>query len=352
MIFAKQKTQLGVDIGTSNIKLVELRPTQTNFVLVTYGIANVSYNLAGKDSAAAIKQTALVLKELMKRAQATSNNVVASLPNNVVFTSVIELPKIPENELKKAIEFEARKYVPLPLEEVALSWSVLTEKPTKITKETNLGELKGPENKQKILLTAVPTIVIDNYVKMFEMAGVVPQALEIEALALIRSIIGQDQSSILLIDIGAKSTTVNLVDNNYLRYSKSLSVGGDTITNSLAQSLSVNFARAEQFKKDFGMTTAGAQMPQVIRPVLDMIKNEAAQLISLFESSGDRMNKIVFSGAGARLPGLIEYFGSLGKPVSLANPWNKISYPEDLKPIVNPLGINLAVSIGLAMRPE
>jgi cell division ATPase FtsA len=80
----------------------------------------------------------------------------------------------------------------------------------------------------------------------------------------------------LLIDIGAKSTSVNIVDNNYLRVSKSLSVGGDTITNSLAQSLSVNFARAEQFKKDFGMTAAGQQIPQVIRPVLDMIKNEAS----------------------------------------------------------------------------
>lgn len=345
MIFSKQKSQLGIDVGTSNIKLVELKPTESNFVLSTYGIASVSYNLSGKDSLSAIKQTASVVRELVRRSGATTNKVVASLPNNVVFTSVIELPKIPENELKKAVEFEAKKYVPLPLEEVALSWSNLSDHP----QHTADGGMA--EQKQKILLTAVPSLVIDNYVKMFNEAGLEPQALEIEALALIRSVIGSDLNPILLIDIGAKGTSVNLVDNGYLRFSKSLSVGGDTITQSLAQSLSVNFARAEQFKKDFGMTQAGAQIPQVIRPVLDMVKNEATQLINLYESQGSKMSKIILSGAGSRLPGLVEYFGALGKPITMAQPWSKVSFAENLKPVITPLGINLAVALGLAMRP-
>lgn len=344
MIFSKQKSQLGIDIGTSNIKLVELRPNQASFDLLTYGIASVSYNLSGKDSANAIKQTAAAIKELARRAEVSSTKAVASLPNNVVFTSVIELPKIPDNELKKAVEFEAKKYVPLPLEEVALSWSVLNDHPSRTSDQGVI------ESRQKILLTAVPTLVIENYVKMFHEAGFEPQALEIEALALIRSVVGDETSPILIIDIGAKGTSLNLVDNGYLRFSKSLSVGGDTITQSLAQSLSVNFARAEQFKKDFGMTSAGAQIPQVIRPVLDMVKNEAAQLINLYESHGSKLEKIIFSGAGSRLPGLTEYFAGLGKPISMASPWSKINYSQELKPIVNPLGINLAVAIGLAMR--
>jgi type IV pilus assembly protein PilM len=347
MLFAKQKSQLGIDIGTSNIKLVELKALDSNFVLSTYGIASVAYNLSVKESTTAIEQTAAVIRELVRRSGVSTNKAVASLPNNVVFTSVIELPKIPENELKKAIEFEAKKYVPLPLEEVALSWSILNEHPSKAS-----GGIATADDKQKVLLTAVPSIVIDNYVRMFKLAGIEPQALEIEVLALIRSVIGDETTAILLIDIGAKSTSINVVDNGYLRFSKSLTLGGDTITQSLAQSLSVNFARAEQFKKDFGMTAAGAQIPQVIRPVLDMIKNEATQLINLFESRGGRMTKLIFSGAGSRMPGLGEYFSSLGKPISLAEPWSKVSYPADLKPVVNPLGINLAVAIGLAMRPN
>ncbi len=351
MLFKKQKSQLGIDIGTSNIKLVELKPTDKNLVLQTYGIANVSFNLTGKDSAPSINQTAAVIKELMKRAGVTTSKAVASLPNSSVFTSLIELPKIPQNELKSAIEFEAKKYVPLPLEEVALSWSVLEEKEGRIGKDTNLGTLKADESKQKILLTAVPTVVIDNYLKIFQAAGIQPQALEIEALALIRSILSQNSKANLIIDIGAKSTSINLVNNGYLRLSKSLTVGGDTITTSLAQSLTVNFARAEQFKKDFGMKQSGQQIPQVMRPILDIIKNETQQLINIFESRGERIDKIFLTGGGSKLPGLVEYFSALDKKVELAQPWTNVSLAADLKPIINPLGLNLAVAIGLAMRP-
>lgn len=345
MLFSKPKSQLGIDIGTSSIKLVELKPAEHNYNLVTYGIAQAAFNLTGKDSASSIKQAATVLKELMKRAGVTTNKAVASLPNSTVFTSLIELPKIPDSEMKTAIEFEAKKYVPMPLEEVTLSWTKLEEHHTH--QEAGL----SPE-KQKILLTAVPSVVIDSYVKLFQAAGIEPQALEIEALSLIRSIIAEDTNSIVLVDIGAKITTVNLVDNGYLRLSKSLSVGGDSITSSLSQSLSVNFARAEQFKKDFGMTQQpGQTIPQVMRPVLDIIKNETIQLVHIFESRGGNIDKVILSGSGSKLAGLNEYFGSMGKKIALANPWTKISYPADLKPVITPLGLNLSVAVGLAMRP-
>lgn len=351
MLFGKPKSLLGVDIGTSNIKIAQLHPQNNQFVLETYGMVNVSFQIGNKDNASAIAQTAQILKTLIAKANVTTNKVVASLPNSSVFTSVIDMPKIPEDELKIAIESEAKKYVPLPMEEVALSWSVIEQKKAKITKDTNLGSLKpGTDNKIKVLLTAVPTIVIDNYVKVFQQAGLEPQALEIEALSLIRSLVGADTNMNLLIDIGAKSSTLNLVDDGYLRVSKNLNVGGDTVTTSIAQSLSVNFARAEQFKKDFGLSGQGQQIPQVMRPILDIIKNEAQKLISLVESRGERIDKIMLSGGGSKLPNLKEYFSVFGKPVIMANPWSQVVYPANLKPIIEPLGLNLAVAMGLAMR--
>lgn len=351
MLFSKPKSHLGVDIGTSNIKIAQLRPEDGKFMLETYGLVNVSFQITNKDNPTAISQAAQTLKTLMRKAGVTTNKVVASLPNSSVFTSVIEMPKMSESELKSAIEFEAKKYVPLPLEEVALSWSVLEQKKAKIIRDTNLGSLKNEsDNKTKVLLTAVPTTVIDNYVKVFQEAGLEPQALEIEALAMIRSVIGADTDLNLLIDIGAKSTTINLVDEGYLRISKNLNIGGDTVTTSIAQSLSVNFSRAEQFKKDFGLSSQGQQIPAIMRPILDIIKNEAQQLISLVESRGEKVSKIILSGGGSKLPHLTEYFSLFGKPVSLANPWTEIVYPAKLKPVVEPLGLNLAVALGLSMR--
>ncbi len=350
MLFSKSKSQLGVDIGSSNIKVAQLRSKDNQIILETYGLVNTSYQIAGKDSANSIKQTGEVLKTLLQKAGVTVNKAVASLPNNSVFTSVIELPKLPEAELKPAVEFEAKKYVPLPLQEVALSWSIIEDKkaPEKSSVFTNF---KGVGDARiKVLLTAVPNTVIDGYLKVFQIAGLEIEALEIEALALIRSLIGEDMNSNLLIDIGAKSTSVNLVDSGYLRLSKNINVGGDTVTTSLAQSLSVNFARAEQFKKDFGLAGASSQIPQVIRPILDIIKNETSQLINLFESRGQRIDKVILTGGGSKLPNLKEYLSTLGKPVIAADPWAKVSYPAKLKPIVEPLGLNLAVAMGLAMR--
>jgi type IV pilus assembly protein PilM len=351
MLFSKPKSHIGVDIGTSNIKIVQLQPKDDKFVLETYGIVNVAYPISSKESAAAIVQTADILKNLIKKSKATTNRIVASLPNSVVFTSVIEMPKIPDDELKSAIEFEAKKYVPLPLNEVALSWSIIQERKGKINLESNLGNLGKVDNsKNKILLTAVPNIVVENYLKVFKSAGLETLALEIEALSLIRSLVNEEDKTVLLIDIGAKNTSLNLVDNGYLRFSKNINIGGDTVTTSVAQSLGVNFARAEQFKKDFGLSAQGQQIPHVIRPILDIIKSEASQLVSLFESKGDRIDQILLSGAGSKLPSLIEFFSTLGKQVVLANPWTEILYPPELKPVIEPLGLNLAVAVGLAMR--
>ncbi|MEO8065939.1 MAG: type IV pilus assembly protein PilM [Candidatus Doudnabacteria bacterium] len=350
LFFGKPKSQLGVDIGSSNIKIVQLRPKDSKFVLETYGLVNFSYQITSKDSDDAVTQTAELLKNLVSRSHATTNQMVASLPNSSVFTSVIEMPRIPDNELKVAVEFEAKKYIPLPLKEVALSWSVIENKKGKIAKDTNLGSFRGDVNKIKILLTAVPTAVIDNYAKVFQLAGLKPLALEIEALSLIRSLVGEDLSNYLLIDIGAKSTSINLVDSGYLRLSKNLNVGGDTVTGSIAQSLSVNFPRAEQFKKDFGLGGAAQQIPQIMRPILDIIKSEALQLISLFESRGEKIDRIVLSGGGSKLPSLKEYFSILGKPVVLADPWSQVVFGQGLKPVIEPLGMNLAVAVGLAMR--
>jgi type IV pilus assembly protein PilM len=351
MLFGRSKSHIGVDIGTSNIKIVQLKPEGDKFHLETYGLVNVAYHIAGKDSKSAMEQTAQILKNLVEKSQATTRKIVASLPNSVVFTSVIELPIIPENELRAAVEFEAKKYVPLPMEEVTLDWNVIqSKKPQKglDTALSNLGRVDSA--KQKIILTAVPNMVIENYRKVFDTAGLEPLAMEIEAMSLIRSLVNEDDKTVLVVDIGAKNTGINLIDYGYLRFSKNINVGGDTVTTSIAQSLGINFSRAEQFKKDFGLSPEGQQLPSVIKPIIDIIRNEAAQIINLYESKGEGVDQVLLSGAGSKLPGIIDYFSATGKPVLLANPWSKVVFSPDLAPVIEPLGLNLAVAAGLSMR--
>lgn len=335
MFFGRSKSKLGVDIGTSSIKIVQLGKEPDHFTLESYGIVNVSTQAPDLDTDV-IVETAQILKQLVSRSGATTKKAVVSLPNNVVFISVIEMPSLSEKELKQAIEWEARRYVPMPLEDVTLSWSVLSE--------------PRDQGKLQVLLTAVPTSVIENYLKMFRLAGLEPQALEIEALALIRSLVGNRKDSFLIIDIGSRNTSLNLVDKGFLRLSRNLTVGGETITAGIAQSLRVSFNRAEQFKRDLGLSGGMQQIPETVRPAIDSIKNETNQLIKIYESGGNVISEIILAGGGAAVPGLLNYFSDLGIKVSLGDPLKFISFNPKLKESLESVSLSLSIAFGLAMR--
>jgi len=330
------KNPLGVDIGTSNIKLAQISHNPKP-VLDTYGLVNVDYQLGGKNDEQVIAQMAHVLKDLLARAGVTTKRCVISLPNSAVFTSVISLPKMSNKELASAVEFEAKKYVPLPISETNLGWSVIAG---------------GATNEQiKVLLTAVPKQITENYMKVFALAGLRPETGEIEALALIRSLIGGLPINCVIIDIGARATGVNIIENGFLRLSRNLNLGGDTITDKIAETLKISRYRAEQFKKDFGVSKA-TLIPETIRPVLDSIKNEVKQLLTIYQSQNTKVEKILLVGGGANLPEIVSFFEDLKVKVELGNPLAAVGYSQSLEPILKRNALNLSIAIGLALRNE
>lgn len=332
MLFDSKKTILGLDIGTTNIKLAQITTKDNLHMLDTYGLVNVSFEINDKEEN--IQQTVKVLRSLLDKAGVSTKKVVASLPNSAVFTSIIDMPALKESELKSAVEFEAKKYIPLPIEEMTLSWTVLE---------------KTAEGKSKVLLTAVPNVILKSYLRIFELCKLEPVALEIEALALIRAIVGDEKQNILLIDIGAKSSHLNIIENGNLLLTRNIPVGGDTITAKIAESLKVSIARAEQFKKDFGLNQSSL-IPQTIQPVLQTIKTEAKQVMSLYQARGKHIDKIIIVGGTANLPGLDEFFGDMGPKVVNGDPLAKVTYPSQVKSVLTLYATNLAVAIGLALR--
>lgn len=334
-LFAKKTSILGVDIGTANIKIAEITH-ESSPVLKTYGMANCAYQLGGKQVNESVAKVAETLRQLADKAGVSTDTCVISFPNSAVFTSVLELPQMNESEMTSAVEFEAKKYVPLPLSDIDLSWTVLSVDP-----------LSGKT--AKILLTAVPKQITQSYMQVFELAGLKPLVGEIEALALIRSLIGPQNSNCVIIDIGAKSTSLNIVENGFLRLSRNLNIGGETITGKIAESLSLSFARAEQFKKDFGVS-GSTFMPETIKPVLNIIKNEVKQLLTIYQSQNVKVDKIILVGGGALLPGISDYFSDLKILVELGNPLKSVAFAKELEPIVKRYTLNLAIAIGLGLR--
>lgn len=335
-IFSKHSV-LGVDIGTSNIKIAQISHEKGLF-LDTYGIVNLSYQIGTKEDDEAVRQTANVLKALLTRAHVTTKRCAISFPNSAVFTSVIELPKMSDSDLATAVEFEAKKYVPLSISDVDLSWVVLNQE-------------ASSSDSQKVLLTAVPKQVTRNYMKVFDLAGLEPEVGEIEALALIRSLIGHNRLNCVIIDIGAKNTGLNIIEKGYLRLSRNLNVGGDTITNKISESLRVSRARSEQFKRDFGVTNS-TFIPDTIKPVLSIIKNETKQLLTISGSQGLRIEKIILVGGGSSMPGLVDFFKDLGVPVELGDPLKTVGYSKDLSAVLKRYSLSLPIAIGLALREK
>ncbi len=337
MFFSKQNSIVGVDIGTSYIKIAQVTHGEQSHVLDTYGIVNIGGKIGTDNTEASIRDTAALLSNLLEQARVSTKRCVASLPNSSVFTSVIDLPAMTDSELESAMQFEAKKYVPLPFSEVDLSWSTISK-----SEETNT---------LKVLLIAVPKQVKETYVKVFQLAGLELEIIEIEALALIRSLIIDAGKNSVIIDIGAKATGLNVIKNGLLQLTRNMNIGGDTITDRIAQTLNVTSSRAEQFKKDFGVSESEF-LPEAIKPVLITIKNEVKQLLSIYESHNLKMDNIVMVGGGSQLPGIVDALSDLGLPVTLGDPLKTLAYSKAGEPLLKRFSLQLPISIGLALRNE
>ncbi len=337
MLFGQDNSMLGVDIGSSSIKIVQLARGE-GFALQTYGIVDIPEPISSQTTDEQINKLAELLSNLMAAAKVSTKNCTMSLPNAAVFTSVIDMPKMADQEMESAMQFEAKKYVPLPFSEVTLSWIIISDNADGAT--------------CKVLLIAVPKQIRDIYIKLFTIAGLNLEIIEIEALSLIRSLTTEKDKNDVIIDIGAKVTGLNFVRNGTLQLTRNLSIGGDTITERIGQALNLSLPRAEQFKRDFGLHNTDF-LPEAVKPVLNLIKNEVGQIMGIYKAHDVVPDRLVLVGGGAQLPGIVEYFShELGIPATVGDPFAQIAYNESIKPILSRFALHFSVAAGLAMRKD
>lgn len=328
---------LGVDIGSSSIKIVQV-DRGDSLRLTTYGMVDIGDPISSQTTDEEVHKLADLLKNLMEKAHVTTKNCIMSLPNSAVFTSVIDMPKMGDKEMESAMQFEAKKYVPLPFSEVTLSWTIISE--------------NDDGASLKVLLIAVPNQIRDIYIKLFQLAGLNLEIIEIEALSLIRSLVVDKEKNDVIIDIGAKVTGLNFVRHGTLQLTRNLSIGGDTITDRIAQALNLSVPRAEQFKRDFGLQGTDF-LPEAVKPVLSVIKTEVAQIIGIYSANNVNTDRIVLVGGGAQLPGILEYFqNELSVKTVLGNSLAQVNYDDAVKPIISRYALHLTIAVGLAIREE
>ncbi|MDP2637108.1 MAG: type IV pilus assembly protein PilM [bacterium] len=339
------KSFLGVDIGTSAVKIAEVKRWGERKSLKNYAelqgsaLYDKPFRTFERSTLVLSKQDiARVIKAMLQEANIQTKDALFSLPDFSSFFTHFELPPMTREELPEAVAFEARRHVPLPLSEVTFDWQLL---------EGNF-EQKTP---LKILMVAVPKEIVNQYQEIANLAGLTLSGLEAEVFCIIRSCVNaEDKSSLALLDIGAQSTTVNIIAKRALRVSHSVDVAGNSLTDRIAKSLSVDANMADRYKFEKGMTDKNLAL--ILSPMVDILLSELERVSrEVQQQGGKEVERIVLAGGTALLPGLLEYVGTTaGKPTFIANPFENLYYPPVLEQTLKNLGPSFAVAIGAALR--
>ncbi len=343
---------LGVDIGTTSIKVVEVKPGKQLPEVVNYGFLDSGGQLSRANQALQTstlklfeKEAAELLKLLVGEMKTKSTDAFASLPTFSVFMTVLDFPEMKAGEIERSMVFQAKQYIPSPISEVALDWM-------------KVGEYKDDKGftHQQILLISVPQESIKKYQTIFRLAGLNLKALEIESLSLTRIFGGTDLSPAIVADIGSRSTNIIFLDKGQLKFNKQSDFAGASLTQALSESLGINSLRAEELKKERGVAGTGPnyELSTIMMPLLDAIINEIKKARYSYGEQfpgAAKAERLIISGGSANLIGVEKYFErEFGLPVIKANPFAKFEYPPAIDSMVPELNPIMSVALGLTLR--
>ncbi len=367
---------IGVDIGAAGIKAVELTSVENRLKLETYGYANAPKELG--DLLDHPKEAAAMLMHIVKEAGMKSKRCNAALQSQSVFHTIITVPqpKTAKEDLKPMIESQVKKLVPMPIEDMILDSTIIdkhlmpkeggeskVEKSEKkkgekdaTAKEKNpLMEVKQDRKHVRILVSGAPKVLVQKYVEIFKLAKLELVSLETEAFAQIRSLVGQDKSRMMIVDIGAARTNLTIVSETIPFVHRSIKAGGDLVSEALSKQMGIDIAQAEQAKLDLVQGVVG-ELPPVLKDAVQPIVHEIRYSLEQYGQQahdGAAVDKVILTGGSSRLSGIDDFFTKqLNLSVYLGDPWARLATPKGLQPVLDEIGSRFSVAIGLAMKQE
>lgn len=347
--FQKQdgESVLGIDIGTSSIKLVQLAEKRGSAVLETYGeIALGPYNdgEVGQAVHPPIEKTAEALSDLLREANITARAGGSAIPLSASLITLITLPTKSQADLAAMVPIEARKYIPVPVGEVSLDWFVIPEEEANFLAAS--GRTRAP-NSTDVLLAAIHNSALSRFDSILKGASLTNRFFEIEAFSMARSAYEHSTKPTMVIDFGASGTRVYIIEFGIIDISHSINKGGQDITAALARTASLTFAEAEKMKRDKGAldTDAGSS-------TISYIFSEAKRIYLTYQrKEGKAVSQVVLVGGGALLPGILETAKKeFDAPVVMGNPFERVQTPAFIQDVLSSLGPTFSTAVGLALR--
>ena len=350
------KGVVGLDIGSSSLKVVELDKRAGKAHLVKYGtLALGPYRKGNIGEIAKLpnERLAEVINTLFQAVGISSRKGGIAVPLKLSLIVTIDIPESAQSRLDTVVPLEARKYIPTSPQDVNIAWSVISKSEGRsMSAETNKEE-RTPM--LKVLVAAIHNSTIASYQDLAAKANIKPAIFEIETFSAIRGVFGDDKGTFALVDVGSDASKVVIIDYGSISISHNIIRGSLAATKALTNSFSVSFKDAEMLKRKFGMEGAynGTELRTVLRPDAEYILKESDQVMRSYEkTSGKNIAKVALIGAGSLLRG----FSALAqdifqKETYLGDPFARIELPaKALEPVLKENGPEYAVAAGLALR--
>lgn len=329
---------LSIDIGTSSIKAIVVKDgVVKNVAFFPNRFAKLITVMSNSERI----QFTDEIRSALKENGINESLVVASLPESLVFAKTMILPRMSTPELSTAIKWELDQSVPFPPNEIESSWSVFEN--NQFTGEDKIGTY----------VVAVPSKISELYLQLFELLGMEPTRLENELAPLTRAFAGvlEEVNPTFIVDIGYSGVKIVLANKNMIFGSYYFSVGGQAMTNVIADNFGITLDQAEQYKRTYGMleNQLDGKIYNVLKPIVDNLTLEIRKMSLTFRNEyGDtRINRLLMTGGGSYLQGLAGYLGKNleGVEVSVGNTFEG----QDLDPDTMQLGPLFSLSFGLTV---
>jgi type IV pilus assembly protein PilM len=335
----------GLDIGTTGIRLVELRGAGATKTLVKYAYVPLDSKMAQSDSKADQQKVAMIISNLVTESKLMTRNVAVGLPSSRVFTTVADMDRLPQHELARALMYQADSLIPTPPSESKIDWALLGDSPKDKTKV-------------EILLSSVPNNFIEQRLDMIESIGLNVIAFEPDNLALPRAVVPTGTTAPqLVIDMGNLSTDLVITMGDAPRLTRSIPTGTEALVRAAQQNLGIDDKQAQQFVYKFGVSKdkLEGQVYQAILNTVELLVNEIEKSIKFFQARypDQKLERLIVTGGASAVPEFPLFLANkFAMNVEIGNAWRNVAFAAERQNELLAVSNQFSVAVGLAERGE
>jgi len=335
---------IGVDFSENHIKVVQLKNLgKSQFALEAGGIGEMPEEAFLSEDQDKLLKVSSALKKVLSEANVTVKEAVFALPEASVFFTTIDVPEVPEDKLEQVITLEARRYIPFPIKDVELDWQIIDQ---------------DKENKRlTVFIASALKKIVDKYRQLAELSGINLKVLEVQALALQRSLVPDNfEKPVLILEWGDRNLSLIVMEKGIPRFSRRLELGGRFLDKRIAKTLKVDLKKAREIKEQTNLSdlvTADLSLEKIIEKELNQLTKAIQQSIRIFNTKNkDPVEIVLLSGGGAMLNGLTDYLKSNLPEFKFhpADPWKGIEVDPSLREQLQRTATQFSVVVGLAKR--